>query len=90
MRNLQEQNKKSILLPKIVLAFHCSTRGCKDSILVQTHKCSILIMGLHIFEIKLTKSVGGAWTDLICATSWFYKSKTEKVTGGGKSAILPN
>ena len=28
-------------------------RGCKESILVQTHKCSILIMGLHIFEIKL-------------------------------------
>ena len=27
--------------------------------------------------------------DLICGTSWFYKSKTEKVTGGGKSAILP-
>ena len=29
------------------------TRGCKESILVQTHKCSLLIMGLHIFEIKL-------------------------------------
>ena len=29
------------------------SRGCKDSILVHTHKCSLLIMGLHIFEIKL-------------------------------------
>ena len=29
------------------------TRGCKESILVQTYKCSILIIGLHIFEIKL-------------------------------------
>ena len=28
--------------------------------------------------------------DLICGTSWFYKSKTGKVTGGGKSTILPN
>ena len=27
--------------------------GCKESILVQTHKCSLLIMGLHIFEVKL-------------------------------------
>ena len=40
----------------------------------------------------LTKFISGCrmvW-DLICGTSWFYKSKTEKVTGGGKSAILPN
>ena len=29
------------------------SRGCKESILVQTHKRSLLIMGLHIFEIKL-------------------------------------
>ena len=27
---------------------------------------------------------------LICGTSWFYKSKTEKVIGGRKSSILPN
>ena len=26
---------------------------CKDLNLVQTHKCSLLIMGLHIFKIKL-------------------------------------
>ena len=26
---------------------------CKDLNFVQTHKCSLLIMGLHIFEIKL-------------------------------------
>ena len=42
--------------------------------------------------MTLNKSISGCrlvW-DLICGTSWFYKSKTEKVTGGGKSAILPN
>ena len=27
---------------------------------------------------------------LICGTSWSYKSRTEKVTAGRKSAILPN
>ena len=40
----------------------------------------------------LTKFISGCrmvW-DLICGTSWFYKSKTEKVTGDGKSAILSN
>ena len=39
-------------------------------------------------KVVLTKFISGccmAW-DLICGTSWFY----EKVTGGGKSAILPN
>ena len=29
-------------------------RGCKERILVQTHKCSLLIMGLHIFEVKFS------------------------------------
>ena len=33
--------------------FAKSTRLCKDLNLVQTHKCTLLIMGLHIFEIKL-------------------------------------
>ena len=40
----------------------------------------------------LTEFISGCrkgWA-LICGTSWFHKSKTEKVTGGGKSAILPN
>ena len=27
-------------------------RGCKERILVQTHKCSLIIMGLHIFEVN--------------------------------------
>ena len=43
-------------------------------------------------KVVLTKFISGCrmvW-DLICGTSWFYKSKTEKVTGGRKSAILPN
>ena len=43
-------------------------------------------------KIVLTKFINGCpmdW-DLISGTSWFYKSKTEKVTGGGKSAILSN
>ena len=43
-------------------------------------------------KVVLTKFISGCrivW-DLICGTSWFYKSKTEKVTVGGKSAILPN
>ena len=43
-------------------------------------------------KVVLTKFISGCrmvW-DLICGTSWFYKSKTEKVTGGGMSAILPN
>ncbi len=43
-------------------------------------------------KVVLTKFISGCrmvW-DLICGTSCFYKSKTEKVTGGGKSAILPN
>ena len=43
-------------------------------------------------KVVLNKSISGCrlvW-DLICGTSCFYKSKTEKVTGGGKSAILPN
>ena len=43
-------------------------------------------------KVVLPKLISGCrmvW-DLICGTSWFYKSKTEKVTGGGKSAILPN
>ena len=30
-------------------------RGCKGSILVQTHKCSLLIMGLHIFSSRMRK-----------------------------------
>ena len=33
--------------------FFSKTRGFKESILVQTHKCPLLFMGLHIFEIKL-------------------------------------
>ena len=43
-------------------------------------------------KVLLTKFISACrmvW-DLICGTSWFYKSKPEKVTGGGKSAILPN
>ena len=43
------------------------SQGCKESILVQTHKCSLLIMGLHIFEIKLcllNSSVGAAWSEM--------------------------
>ena len=43
-------------------------------------------------KVVLTKFISGCrmvW-DLICGTSWFYKSKTEKVTVGGMSAILPN
>ena len=70
-------------------------RGCKESILVKTHKCSILITygSPYLWDkVVLTKFISGCrmvW-DLICGTSWFYKSKTEKVTGGGKSVILPN
>jgi hypothetical protein len=43
-------------------------------------------------KVVLTKfiSVCRMVWDLICGTSWSYKSKTEKVTGGEKSAILPN
>ena len=33
--------------------FAQNTPLCKDLNLVQTHKCSLLIMGLHIFETKL-------------------------------------
>ena len=43
-------------------------------------------------KFVLTKFISGChmvW-DLICGTSRFYKSKTEKVIGGGMSAILPN
>ena len=43
-------------------------------------------------KVVLTKLISGCrmvW-DLIFGTSSFYKSKTEKVTGGGMSAILPN
>ena len=43
-------------------------------------------------KVVLTKFISGCrmvW-DLICDTSWFYKLKTEKVTGCRKSAILPN
>ena len=43
-------------------------------------------------KVVLTKVISSCrmvW-DLICGTSWFYKSKTEKVTGGRMSAILPN
>ena len=43
-------------------------------------------------KVVLTKFISGCrmvW-DLISGTSWFFKSKTEKVIGGGKSAILPN
>ena len=43
-------------------------------------------------KVVLTKFISGCrmvW-DLIFGTSWFYKLKTEKVTGGGMSAILPN
>ena len=64
-----------------ILQYNNYERGCKESILVQTHKCPFLIMGLHGCRI--------VW-DLICGTSWLYSSKTEKVTRGGKSAILPN
>ena len=42
-------------------------RGCKENILVQTHKCSLLIMGLHIFEVELCQlnsSVGAAWSEI--------------------------
>ena len=38
---------------------------------------------------KLTSGCRMVW-DLIGGTSWFYKSRTEKVTAGRKSAILPN
>ena len=52
-------------------------------------------MGLYIFEIKLcwlNSSVGAAWSEIwfMVQTSWSYKSRTEKVTVGRKSAILPN
>ena len=43
-------------------------------------------------KVVLTKFISlcqMVW-DLTCGTSWFYKSKTGKVTGGWKSAILPN
>ena len=43
-------------------------------------------------KVVLTKFISGCrmiW-DLICGTSWSYKSRTEKVTAGRKSAILPN
>ena len=33
--------------------FQVFSRVYIDLTLVQTHKCSLLIMGLHIFEIKL-------------------------------------
>ena len=33
--------------------FQLVSRVCKESILVQTLKCSLLIMGLHTFDIKL-------------------------------------
>ena len=63
-------------------------------ILVQTQKSSLLIdVSLYFLDkAVLTKFISGCrmvW-DLICGASWFYKSKTEKVTGGRKSAILPN
>ena len=65
---------------------------CMD--LVQTHKCSLLIMGPHIFQIKVAspKFIIGChmvW-DAIWGTSCFYKSKIEEAKWGGKSAILPN
>ena len=41
------------------------TRGGRCMYLVQTHKCSLLIMGPHIFQIKLCySSVGAAWTEM--------------------------
>ena len=43
-------------------------------------------------KVVLTKFISGCrmvW-DLICGTSRSYKSRTEKVTAGRKSAILPN
>ena len=43
-------------------------------------------------KVVLTKFISGChmvW-DLICGTSWSYKSRTEKVRAGRKSAILPN
>ena len=43
-------------------------------------------------KVMLTKFISECpmvWY-LICGTSWFYKSKTEKVTGGSKPAILPD
>ena len=43
-------------------------------------------------KVVLTKFISGCrmvW-NLLCGTSWPYKSRTEKVTAGRKSAILPN
>ena len=41
-------------------------QGCKENILVQTHKCPLLIMGLHIFETKLCYLfISGCRTDII-------------------------
>ena len=43
-------------------------------------------------KVVLTKFISRCplvW-DLICGTLWSYKSRTEKVTAGRKSAILPN
>ena len=43
---------KKIALAKF-LSYERSTRLVRHLILLQTHKCSLLFMGLHIFEIKL-------------------------------------
>ena len=61
---------------------------CKDLNLVQTHKYSLYFWD----KVVLTKFISGCrmFWDLICGASWSYKSRTEKVTVGRKSAILPN
>ena len=54
-------HRQRIATPSTIYILHrltqrcCATtpRLCKDLNLVQTHKCSLLIIGLHIFEIKL-------------------------------------
>ena len=38
---------------KYVLCNYTKSRLVRHLILLQTHKCSLLIMGLHMFEIKL-------------------------------------
>ena len=67
-------------------------RLVRHLILLQTHKCSLLIMGPHIFQKKLCQlnsSVGAAWSEMQFEvfTSCFYKSKIEEAKRGGKSAI---
>ena len=50
-----------------ILVNASTPRLCKDLNLVETHKCSLLIMGLHIFEVKLcdlNSSVGAALCEI--------------------------